>query len=257
KPAAAAAAAAGAKPAEATAAAGAAAGATAKPATPAAAAQGSAVSPAKPVTPAKPGAPATPAGARPPAKPAPSRPAPPRPSSSPSQTAILPPSAAAPEPWFRRVSPRYLVLLVAGVLISGGGAAFALTQLGKSEAPAPKESRTERFQQSGGGSQKKGKSPAVIASHVTVSVLNGTTVPGLAAKVGDKVDALGFQLGNVTNNSDQSRNESVVLYAPGHQREAASVARKLGISQREPIDAASQSLAGDAGVVVVAGTDQI
>ncbi len=89
-----------------------------------------------------------------------------------------------------------------------------------------------------------------------MSVLNGTTVAGLAAKVGDRVEGLGFQLGNVTNNSDQSRNESVVLYAPDHQREAATVARKLGISQREPIDAASQALAGDAGVVVVAGSDQ-
>jgi hypothetical protein len=145
------------------------------------------------------------------------------------------------------------VLLVAGILITGGAAAFGITQRAQNEAPAPKASRTERFKR--GGDEKTSKSP-VIASHVTVSVLNGTTVPGLAAKVGDKVDALGFQLGNVTNNSDQSRNESVVLYAPGHQREAAAVARKLGISQREPIDAASQALAGDAGVVVVAGTDQ-
>jgi LytR cell envelope-related transcriptional attenuator len=214
----------------------------------------------------KPGVPATPAGARPaqptraagappvPPRPTPSRPGGPRP--TPSQTAILSPSEQARQPWYRRVSPRYLVLVVAGVLIIGGGAAFALAQLAQEEAPAPKAERTERFQ-GASTNQKKSKAPRVVPSQVTVSVLNGTTVPGLAAKVGDKVEGLGFQLGNVTNNSDQSRNESVVLYAPGHQREATAVGGKLGVGQREPIDAASQALAGDAGVVVIAGTDQI
>ncbi len=89
-----------------------------------------------------------------------------------------------------------------------------------------------------------------------MSVLNGTTVPGLAAQIGDRVGALGFQLGNVTNSSDQQRAESVVLFAPGAQREAAFVGRKLGISQREPIDTQSQALAGDARVVVIAGADK-
>ena len=60
----------------------------------------------------------------------------------------------------------------------------------------------------------------------------------------------------VTNNFDQERAESVVLYAPGSEREAADVARRLDIPQREAIDAESQALAGDATVVVVAGADQ-
>jgi hypothetical protein len=145
---------------------------------------------------------------------------------------------------------------VAGVLIIGGGAAFALAQLAQEEAPTPSDKPTERFSRDGNGTKKEKKAAAVVPSQVTVAVLNGTTVPGLAAKVGDRVESLGFQLGNVTNNSDQSRNESVVLYAAGQQREAAAVARKLQIGQREPIDAASQALAGDAGVVVIAGTDQ-
>jgi hypothetical protein len=46
-----------------------------------------------------------------------------------------------------------------------------------------------------------------------------------------------------------------VLFAPGHQREARAVNKRLGIGQREPIDAASQELAGDATVVVIAGAD--
>ena len=60
----------------------------------------------------------------------------------------------------------------------------------------------------------------------------------------------------MTNNFDQEKAESVVLYAPGAEREAADVSRRLDISQREPIDAESQALAGDATVVVVAGADQ-
>ena len=86
-------------------------------------------------------------------------------------------------------------------------------------------------------------------------MLNGTTVPGLAAQLGDKIQGFGFQLGNVTNSTDQQRAESAVLYAPGHAREAAAVARRLRIGQRERIDSQTQGLAGDASVVVIAGLD--
>jgi hypothetical protein len=108
----------------------------------------------------------------------------------------------------------------------------------------------------GGGSGGGGKAPPIDPADVTVAVLNGTTVPGLAATVGDKIAGEGFQRGTVTNNFDQERAESVVLYAPGAEREAADVSRRLDISQREAIDAESQALAGDATVVVVAGADQ-
>ena len=85
-----------------------------------------------------------------------------------------------------------------------------------------------------------------------MSVLNGTTVGGLAAKLGDKLERQGFQLGNVTNNTDQQRAESVVLFAPGAEREAADVGRRLKIDPARAIDPESQTLAGDASVVVVA-----
>jgi hypothetical protein len=107
-----------------------------------------------------------------------------------------------------------------------------------------------------GGSADGGGAPAIDPADVTVAVLNGTTVPGLAATVGDRIAGAGFQLGTVTNNFDQERAESVVLYAPGAEGEAAAVARRLDVPQREAIDAESQALAGDATVVVVAGADQ-
>jgi hypothetical protein len=91
---------------------------------------------------------------------------------------------------------------------------------------------------------------------VTVSVLNGTTVPGLAAQIADKVENAGFQRGNVANATEQQRAESVVFYARGAAREARAVARRLRISQIEQVDADIQALAGDATVIVVVGADQ-
>jgi hypothetical protein len=180
------------------------------------------------------------------------------------QTAIIPPPARAR--WYRRLArhPRYLVLVVAGVLIVGGGAAFGITQLTKEDTggggiPPAGDSAGDRAA-GGGGSAGGGKKPAapVNPKTVTVAVLNGTTVPGLAAQMGDKISGFGFQLGNITNSTDQEqgRAESAVLYAPGHKREAVAVARKLDISQREQVDAETQAVAGEATVVVITGIDQ-
>ena len=154
------------------------------------------------------------------------------------------------------------MLVVAGVLIFGGAAAFGVNELtkddsggttaGTSAAPA------DNSDQGGdGGDQAKKQAPAVDPGKVTVAVLNGTTVPGLAKEVGDRVAAQGFRLGTVANTADQEqqRAESVVLFSPGHRNEARAVSRRLSISQRQPVDAASQQLAGDATVVVIAGAD--
>ena len=181
----------------------------------------------------------------------------------PQQTAIIPPQRHTP--WYRRLlaNPRYIVLVVAGLLIIGGGAVYGLQQASDdgggtpaSNSPTGSSGGGDADQggdQGGGGNGK----PAVEPANVTVAVLNGTTVPGLAKQVGDQVESHGFTLGTVANTADQEqqRAESVVLFAPGHVREARAVNKRLGIGQREPIDGASQELAGDATVVVIAGAD--
>jgi len=145
-----------------------------------------------------------------------------------------------------------LALIAFGVtqLLEGGDATPATDQqagsAGGGESPAGEE---------GGGAAEA--QPAVDPSQVTVAVLNGTTTSGLAADLGETVEAEGYRLGMVTNGADRARAESVVLFAPGARREAQDVARRLSIGQREPIDAASQELAGDATVVVVTGADRI
>jgi hypothetical protein len=171
------------------------------------------------------------------------------------QTSILAASAAAENrPWYRRLpAGRYLALIIAGVLIVGGGIAYGVTKYLQNDSPAVTEST------SGGssdvGAQNPKRTPLDPAS-INVAVLNGTSVAGLARTEGDKVERAGFQLGNVDNAIDKQRAESVVLFAPGRNREARLVSRKLGISQIEPADAESRRRAPSATVIVVVGADR-
>jgi hypothetical protein len=178
-------------------------------------------------------------------------------------TAIIPPgygsttAAARPGGLGRG---RIAALAVAGVLVIGGGAAFAVAQLTGDDEPAKtggSGSTAAGGADDGDGNAGRG-GPAVNPSDVTVAILNGTLVPGLAAQIGDEAERLGFDVGTLGNASDQEqqRAESVVLYASGHRREAVVVSRRLKINQREQIDPETQALAGDAGVVVVAGADK-
>ena len=206
----------------------------------------------------------------PPPAPAQAKPQPaPRP--APQHTQIIPPKS---ESWHQRIfgSTRNLILAICGVVLLGAGVALALTQISSDDSgtpsgtPAAQEPQDEGDNGGGqgqdqgegegeGGGQRPNR-PAIDPSTVTVAVLNGTTVPGLAARVSDEVQTAGFEVGTVANSSDQQRAESVILFAPGHEREAAAVSRRLDIAQREPIDAATQGLAGDATVVVVTGADR-
>ena len=204
--------------------------------------------------------PATPAGQARPTPPTPprfSRPAPPaRP--APEQTVIIPPGSGngAPAAAGGLSRTRIAVLAVAGVLVLGGGAAFAISQLtGDDSGPTTSQAPSGGDEEEPGGDGQGNGGQAVNPADVTVAVLNGTLVAGLAAAIGDEVEQLGFDLGTLGNANDQEqqRAESVVLYADGHRREAVVVSRRLKIPQREEIDPETQALAGDATVVVSPG----
>jgi len=158
--------------------------------------------------------------------------------------------------------PRYLALIVAGLLVLGAGATIgvlALTDTGSGTST----SSTAGNHRTGArhrhhAKKKKNFPPAIDPSTVTVAVLNGTSVPGLAAKVGGRIQSGGFKLGNVTNAAaGAQRTESVAMFKQGSNRQARAVARRLGISQIEPIDAQTSTLSGGATVIVVVGSDQI
>jgi hypothetical protein len=140
-----------------------------------------------------------------------------------------------------------VVLLVTQVL--GGG------DDGGTPASKPNTVSSQRQSQSSGS---KG-GPAVNRADVTVAVLNGTTVPGLAAQVADQLGSGGFARGQVTNAADQQRGETTVQYAPGQKTAAEEVASILKTSKAKvtTLDANTQAIAGpDAEVVVTVGADR-
>jgi hypothetical protein len=96
---------------------------------------------------------------------------------------------------------------------------------------------------------------SIVKEDVEVAVLNGTAALGLAARVGDDLEANGYTVGAVTN-SETPTDETVVLYERGHEEEAQVVARDLGVSVVQLIDPESRELADGADVVVVAGEDR-
>jgi len=182
----------------------------------------------------------------------------------PSRTAVIAPPRK--DPWYRRLvaNPLYLVLAIAGVLIVGGAAAFGVTQLvGDDEGGTAQGGSQVAEEREGGGDEDEGQprrrrgGGGANPGNITVAVLNGTTVPGLAATIMDQTEEAGFRAGTVANFlPNQELGESVVQYTPGHERDAAVVSRRLGIAQREAVNPSSQELAGDATVVVLVGADK-
>jgi hypothetical protein len=129
-----------------------------------------------------------------------------------------------------------------------------ISSLGGDEGPKQANRAAPETQQPASGSS--GSQP-VNRGSVTVAVLNGTTIPGLAAQVSDQVERGGFKRGTVTNAADQQRPSTTVAYSSGFKRAAQEVARLLGVAQAEPLDASTQAIAGgDAQVVVTVGTDR-
>jgi LytR cell envelope-related transcriptional attenuator len=156
--------------------------------------------------------------------------------------------AVQPEPGWRRwlsrgPNARQLVWIVAGVFALGLAVALVSLQIagggdGVGSAPEP------TVEEAG-----------VVKGDVEVAVLNGTAVPGLAAKVGDDVEANGYALGAVTN-SETPADETAVFFERGHEEEARVVARDLGVQSVSPVDSDASGVAEGADVVVVAGEDR-
>ena len=151
-------------------------------------------------------------------------------------------AALAPHPRWRQFAeqvtrPRWLAAIAIGAVVVASGAIFgsqALLETGQEREPQP--------------------GPADTAGTM-VAVLNGSTVPGLGAKVGDDVVANEFQLGAVTTFPDPVE-QTVVLFEPGAKQAARRLAAVLGAVPVQPIDRQAQRLAEGAQVVVIAGEDR-
>ena len=125
------------------------------------------------------------------------------------------------------------------------------------EAPSAQTATPARRAASGQRPSKPSRpAPAGIdPSKVDVAVLSGVGVPGIAARTGEELRRMRFDVGTVAN-AAQPLGSSVVLYGPGAADEARTVARRLEIARREPLDAANRALAGGSSVVVVLGGDR-
>ena len=104
------------------------------------------------------------------------------------------------------------------------GAGFGVVQLLDRTPSSPSQTRAakNRDRESDGGKSSSGTTN-VSPSSVTVAVLNGTTIAGLAAVVGEEARGDGFTLGTVTNAAQTNQAKSEVLYRNGQKNAAAAV----------------------------------
>jgi LytR cell envelope-related transcriptional attenuator len=137
--------------------------------------------------------------------------------------------------------PKLLIGIAIAAVVLGAGAIFVTEKLLESddeEAPA--------------------RAGAVDPAEISVTVLNGVaSIPGLAARVGDDVEAAGFELQRpLSTTSGTPYDQTVVMFSRGHQREANAVARDLGVPAVQPLDQRTEGLSGGADVLVIAGEDR-
>ena len=152
---------------------------------------------------------------------------------------------------------RYLALTVASLLVLGGAAYGAVELISGDEGGSSPTSSKQKGDRDGGSSERdRREAPNVDPADVTVAVLNGTTVQGLAAKVGEEVRANGFAIGVIGNAAriDQSRSE--VLYRKGQSAAAQAVANRLGIRSVDSVDSVNAEIAGSFDAVVLVGADR-
>lgn len=153
-------------------------------------------------------------------------------------------AALEPHPRWRRFSaritqPRALVAIALVALVLGAGAVVASERL------------------LGGGTGGEAPRQSFDPSEVTVTVLNGTSVAGLAGKVQSDVTGIGYQVDTI-GAAPASSERTLVMHLPGARSAARWVARDLGVDDDDlmRIDRPTRQLAGEAEVVVIAGEDR-
>jgi hypothetical protein len=140
--------------------------------------------------------------------------------------------------------PALLVILFVVFVLVAGGVVYAVSNSGSSSGGSG----------SSGANASKQTAKKVKPGEIEVAVLNGTSVTGLAATWGDKIETKGFELGAVTN-TNSTFEDSVVMFEPGSKSEAKEVAERLAIAKVEPMTAEVKEVSNKAKVSVVVGED--
>ena len=139
--------------------------------------------------------------------------------------------------------PALLAVLFLVFVLVVGGVAYAVLNNGGDESKG-----------AGHNGKQAAAAKKVKPGEIEVAVLNGTSVPGLAATFGDKVENKGFELGAVTNSS-ASFEDSVVMFKEGRKPEAKEVAKDLAIVKVQPMSNEVAQVSGEANVSVIVGED--
>lgn len=133
--------------------------------------------------------------------------------------------------------PRHpLVLSALAVLVAAGAVFGVYFALNEGEGPL-----------SGGAS-------GLDRAEVEVVVLNGSSQPALAEKVGETLELAGFDI--VGTKATGAFTETSVLFDKRARREGKAVARELGEAEIQPMTESVRSVARGAAVVVIAGEDR-
>jgi LytR cell envelope-related transcriptional attenuator len=101
--------------------------------------------------------------------------------------------------------------------------------------------------------------PVTPQAPVSLAVLNGTTITGLARGVADELTSFGYNEPNVVTNdtTNQSRVRTTIYYESDHRADALGVASCLhvGTDRVVAMDANARALADRAQVAVFVGSD--
>jgi hypothetical protein len=143
-------------------------------------------------------------------------------------------------------SPLMIAAVALVAVLIAAGVVYAVTSSGGDSGEAKGDS--------GGAASKQAATKQMKADEIEVAVLNGTSVPGLAATYGEKVERKGFEQGPVTN-SRSTFEDSVVMFKSGHKPEAKMVAKRLSIPKVIPMSSEVEGITEAATVAVVVGED--
>lgn len=156
-----------------------------------------------------------------------------------------------PRPTFGdKLQPRTLAIVLGVVLAIAAIAFGAVKILGSNDQPKAGSQAAQQADRNRTGGD-------VAPGDVTVAVLNGTSVPGLGAKVATDLKKAGFKIGTTTNATQQDIANTTVAYTKGEKLAGRKVAKQLGTDPPSPLSAQDASIAGNADVVVTVGSDRI
>ena len=165
----------------------------------------------------------------------------------------------APAASARRRPRGRLAALVLGGLLAVAIVAVALTGiLGGGHSRASHPGPATAASPSGSGASGRHQVASLTPAHITVAVLNGTSVAGLASAVADQLASGGYRKGIVTNAATQQHQATTVSYAPGRRPAAEAVAQAISVAPEniQALDPATRVLGRGATVVVTVGSDR-